>query len=202
MICSNEKQLFDFNIETAKLAEIPWPDTNMDPELISETGLFDYDQKPLLYIQYEEIAYLFHMSKTPSLVFSGPGTLESFLNGRVIINGSVYQFSSNNDFLALQLIWKADDESDKPRLVSTAAGPCIRFSGESEESFNVYVKQVVSIATKHSQEILDTPVEMNQFGRSTHFELLVRGHENEAERESAKIAEIAWLTQFSLRRLE
>ena len=51
MICSNEKRLFDLDLETAKLAEIPWPDADMDPELISETGLFDYDQKPLLYIQ-------------------------------------------------------------------------------------------------------------------------------------------------------
>lgn len=148
MLCSNEKQLFDFDLETAKLTEIPWPDTNMDPELISETGLFDYEQNPFLYIQYEEKTYVFHMSKTPSLMFSESGTLESFLNGRVIISGSVYQFSSTGDNFALRLIWKANSESDKPQLVSTAAGLCIRFPGESNESFNEYVKHEVSVVTK------------------------------------------------------
>ena len=90
MICSNEKQLFSLDLETLKLSEIAWPDPAMDPELISETGLFDYDQEPFLYVQYEEKTCVFHMSKTPKLVFSRPGTLESFLNGRAIIGGSVY----------------------------------------------------------------------------------------------------------------
>ena len=92
MICSNEKQLFSLDLKTKDLTEIPWPDTSMDTELISETGLFDYDQKPFLYVQYEENAHIFYMTETPSLVFSGPGTLESFLNGRLIIGGTVYQF--------------------------------------------------------------------------------------------------------------